>query len=106
MRADLFVFPSEYDTASLCPLEAATFSLPTILLKDCPTAETIKNDFSGYEEKDSSKLWAERIVDILSDKTKLKEVGNNARKFVYRSWEDVVKEVESNYDSILERWRW
>lgn len=106
MRADLFVFPSEYDTASLCPLEAATFSLPTILLKDCPTAETIKNDFSGYEEKDSSKLWAERIVDILSDKTKLKEVGSNARKFVYRSWEDVVKEVESNYDSILERWRW
>jgi glycosyltransferase involved in cell wall biosynthesis len=37
LRADLFVFPSVFDTASLVPIEAATFSLPTLLIKDSPT---------------------------------------------------------------------
>lgn len=101
LRADLFVFPSEYDTASLCPIEAATFALPTLMVRGCPTAETIKEDFSGYTEVADAKMWAYKIMDILKNKQQLSTVSQNSRKFVYRSWEDVVREVEAEYDKIL-----
>lgn len=101
LRADLFTFASTFDTASLCPLEAATFSLPTLLIKDSPTSETVKDNFSGYCEVEDPQAWADKIIEIFSDKAKLKEVGDGARKYVYRSWKDVVDEVESHYDLIL-----
>lgn len=103
LRANLFVFASEFDTASLCPLEAAAFSLPTLLVRDCPTSETIRDGVSGFCEVNDSDAWAEKIIEIFSDRNKLEEVGANARKFVYRSWQDVVNEVENKYDEILSR---
>ena len=48
LRADLFVFPSVFDTASLCPIEAAAFGLPALLVEGSPTAEIVKDGFSGY----------------------------------------------------------
>ncbi len=103
MRSDLFVFPSSYDTASLVPIEAATFSLPTILIKGCPTSETVQDDFSGFCEEPVAEKWAERINSIFADKEKLKTVSENAKKYVYRSWADVVREVEEHYDAILNK---
>lgn len=102
LRADLFVFPSVFDTASLCPIEAATFSLPTLLIKDCPTSETVTDNVSGFCEVESAEAWADRIIEIFANKTKLKEIGDNAKKYVYRSWKDVVTEVEQHYDAILQ----
>lgn len=102
LRADLFAFPSVFDTASLCPIEAATFSLPTMLIKDCPTSETVTDNVSGFCEIESAEAWADRIIEIFADKTALKEIGDNAKKFVYRSWKDVVNEVEQHYDAILQ----
>lgn len=101
LRADLFVFPSTFDAFSLCPLEAATFSLPTLLIKDSSTGETVKDNFSGFCEVEDANAWADRIIEIFADNAKLKEIGINARKTVYRSWKDVVNEVESHYDAIL-----
>lgn len=101
LRADLFLFPSVYDTASLCPIEAATFSLPALLIKDSQTAETVKDGFSGYCAVEDSSVWADKIEEIITDKQKLKQVSDNCRKYVYRSWEDVVQEVEGHYDQLL-----
>lgn len=103
LRADLFVFPSVFDTASLCPIEAATFSLPTLLIKDCPTSETVEDNVSGYCEAEDAEAWADRIIEIFRDKKRLKLVGEGALKNVYRSWKDVVNEVEKHYEEILTR---
>ncbi len=101
LRADLFVFPSVFDTASLCPIEAATFNLPTLLIKDCPTSETVTDNYSGFCEIEDHEAWANRLIEIFRNKAKLKEIGANAKKYVYRSWKDVVDEVEQHYDNIL-----
>ena len=101
LRADLFVFPSVFDAFSLCPLEAATFSLPTLLIKDSSTGETVTDNVSGFCEEKDHVAWANRIIEIFKDKKRLTEIGQGARKFVYRSWQDVVKEVEQHYDNIL-----
>jgi len=103
LRADLFAFPSVFDTASLCPIEAATFSLPTLLIKDCPTSETVTDNISGFCEIEDANAWADKIIDIFSDKNRLREIGGGARSLVYRSWKNVVDEVEQHYDSILNK---
>ncbi len=101
LRADLFVFPSVFDTASLCPIEAAAFGLPTLLVEGSPTSETIENDFSGYAVPADPALWAEKIYDVLTNRQKHEAVRENCKKFVYRSWRDVVEEVERHYDALL-----
>lgn len=101
MRADLFAFPSTFDAFSLCPLEAAAFSLPSLLIKDSSTGETVVDGFSGFKEEENAEAWADKLIEIFGDKKKLSEIGENASKFVYRSWSDVVDEVESCYDAIL-----
>lgn len=101
LRADLFVFPSVFDTASLCPIEAAAFGLPTLLVEGSPTAEIIKDGFSGYAVPADPDEWAARLEYILSDRPALAAVRENCRRYVYRSWKDVVAEAEAKYNEIL-----
>lgn len=102
LRSDLFLFPSTFDTASLVPLEAATFSLPTLLVKDSPTSEIIINNQNGYAEEEDPKLWAKKILDIINNPTRHKLICDACRKEVYRTWDDVVKEMLANYQRIIE----
>ena len=104
LRADLFLFPSSFDTASLCPIEAATFSLPTLLIKDSPTSEIVVDGYTGYAEEASATKWADKLHGIISDKDAHLAVSRNAGKYVYRSWKNVVQEVEDKYDEILEKY--
>lgn len=101
LRADLFVFPSVFDTASLCPIEAAAFGLPALLVEGSPTAEIVKDGFSGYTAPAEPHAWAERIHAALSDRAAHERVRENCRRHVYRSWKDVVAEVEAEYDRLL-----
>ena len=104
LRADLFLFPSSFDTASLCPIEAATFSLPTLLIANSPTSEIVVDNYTGFTEVCSADKWADKLRGIVSDKNLLLTVSENAGKLVYRSWKNVVEEVESKYDEILEKY--
>lgn len=101
LRADLFVFPSVFDTASLCPIEAAAFGLPALLVEGSPTAEIVKDGFSGYTSPATPKDWAERIYAALNDRSAHEKVRENCRRYVYRSWKDVVDEVEAEYNKLL-----
>lgn len=101
LASDLFVFPSIFDTASLVPIEAATFSLPTLLVKDSPTSEIIVDNYSGFAQADDKQLWADKIIQIISDKQNLQRVANNCHQYVYRTWEDTVEEVVESYREII-----
>lgn len=103
LRSDLFLFPSSFDTASLVPIEAAAFSLPTLLIEDSPTSEIIVKDVNGFSAPDDKEAWASEIVRVLSDKQKLSEVSTECGAHVYRSWSNVVDEVEAQYRKILDK---
>lgn len=102
LRADLFLFPSTFDAFSLCPVEAAAFALPTLLVKGSSTGETVTDNVSGFCEAEDASAWADRIIEIFQDKKRLSEIGLGARKSVYRSWKDVVAEAEGYYDEIMQ----
>ena len=102
MRADLFLFPSYFDTASLVPLEAAAFGLPTLLIKDSPTAEVIEDGVSGYAEPDDAEAWATRMASIIAASGGNNRVRESCRDSVYRSWQDVTTEILNYYGEVLD----
>lgn len=104
LAANLFLLPSVYDTASLVPLEAATFSLPTLMIKDSCTSEIIEDGVSGYCEKADPQLWSDCIEKALISET-ANAVRERCRKDVYRPWQDVVDEVVAYYEVCIEDYK-
>lgn len=101
LRADLFVFPSTFDTASLAPIEAAAMKLPTIMNKFCSTAEIITEDVDGFLVEENPDAWAEKIIEILENKNRLVQMKETTYKQVYRTWDSVAEEVLENYKQIV-----
>ncbi|VEU82260.1 glycosyltransferase [Acholeplasma hippikon] len=95
--ADLFVFPSKYDTSSLVQIEAASQKTPTLFLENTVTASNIIDNRNGYLAKDDVKDYANRIVEIFSDMKAYEQVCENAYKDLYRNWDDLVKKVYQMY---------
>lgn len=102
LRANLFIFPSTFDTASLAPIEAAAMKLPTLMNEGCSTAEILTDNVNGFLAKEDESAWAEKIVELLQNKKKLSDAKELAFKQVYRSWDSVADEVLDNYKKIIE----
>jgi len=104
LRSDLFLFPSTYDTSSLVPIEAAAHKLPVLLIKDSCTAENIKDNFNGFLAEDNPEAFSEKILEIFANSTLMKEVGEEAHRSVYRTWEMVSEEVMEKYREIIAKY--
>lgn len=102
LRADLFVFASTFDTASLAPIEAAALKLPSLMNRACSTAEIITDGVNGYLAEETAEAWAEKILEIMQDKPKLKAMKETTYEQVYKSWDDVAEEVYENYKRIVD----
>lgn len=105
LRANLFVFASTFDTASLAPIEAAALKLPSIMNAGCSTAEIITDNVNGYLVEESPEAWADKIVEIMSNKTKLKAMKEKTYEQVYRTWDSVADEIYANYEKIIKERR-
>ena len=68
----------------------------------CSTAEIITNDRNGYLEVGDSALWAEKIIEIISNKEKLLQTKELAYKEVYKTWDDVVDEIRKFYEFAID----
>ena len=102
LRSDLFLFPSTFDTSSLVPIEAAAHKLPVLLIKDSCTAENIIDNFNGFLAEENVDTFANRIIEIINEPIKMKQVGEEAARSVYRSWKMVAEEVHEKYKQIIE----
>jgi glycosyltransferase involved in cell wall biosynthesis len=96
-RADLFVFPSLYDIASLALLEAASMSIPLMLVSGNAIADKIQNEVNGFLCPNDTGEWAAMIRRIMINKQLLASVGRNGRKDLVQTWSSIIKQVEANY---------
>ena len=104
LRSDLFLFPSTFDTSSLVPVEAAAHKLPTLLIDGSYTAENIVDKVNGFLAKETPEDYANKILEIVSDKELLSSVGEECHKSVYRTWEMVAEEVLQKYKTIIKEY--
>ena len=104
-RADLFLFPSVYDTNGLVVREAAACGLASVLIKGSCAAEGILDCETGFTIENSAESLVEKLVFLCKNREIMKNVGENAADKIYISWEDSVANAVKRYEKVLENYR-
>ena len=102
-RADLFLFPSTFDTNGLVVREAAACGLASVLIKDSCAAEGITDDHNGFIIEESAEAMAELLKRLCGDLDHVHDVGQHAMDEIYLSWEECVAKAYERYQYILAR---
>lgn len=101
-RADLFLFPSTYDTNGIVVREAAACGLASVLIKGSCAAEGITHGRNGFMIEENAESMAQLLKEISGDLDHLHQVGQNAMDEIYISWEQAVRIAYDRYKEIHE----
>lgn len=104
-RANLFIFPSTYDTNGIVVREAAACGLASVLIKGSCAAEGITDGRNGFLVDKSDDAICELLCRIGSDFNLMSQVGQNAMDEIYISWESSVEVAHQRYSEIIEKKR-
>ena len=102
-RADLFLFPSTFDTNGLVVREAAACGLASVLIEGSCAAEGITDGRNGFTIQESPEAMAALLQTACRDLDHLRGVGQNAMDEIVLSWQDSVSEAYKHYGEILEK---
>ena len=101
-RADLFLFPSTYDTNGIVVREAAACALASVLIKGSCAAEGITPDRNGYLIEENADSFAKLLLAVCKDLVQVHQVGQNAMEEIYISWKDSVYRAHERYEEIID----
>ncbi len=102
--ADLFVFPSLYDTYSMVVREAANARTASVVVKDSAPSECIKDKENGLLCLDDSESLYKVLKDALKDPDFMVKLGINAKNTIPVSWNSVIDEVLDRYKIVIDRY--
>lgn len=100
-RADLFLFPSTYDTNGIVVREAAACGVASVLIEGSCAAEGVTDRQNGYLIEENADSLAKLLLEIGEDKKQMRLLGKNAMNELYISWKDAVSIARENYLRII-----
>lgn len=100
--ADLFLFPSSYDTNGLVVREAAACAVPSVLLKGSCAAEGVKDGHTGFIIENNVASMTAVLRECIAFPGLMRKVGQNAMDKIYISWEDSVAAALQRYYVLVE----
>lgn len=103
--ADLFLFPSLYDTCGLVVRESAAMHTPSVLLRESTAATAITDGENGFLTHNDPADFAEQITYLMNHPEEMRRVGDRASKTISRSWESVIEEVALRYRDLKASYR-
>ncbi len=103
--ADLFFFPSVYDTNGIVVREAAACGLPSLLIKGSCAAEDFTNYQNAILAANDAFAISKELIHAANHRSALKEMGEHAMNEVYLSWEDAVKNAFERYHIVIENYK-
>jgi glycosyltransferase involved in cell wall biosynthesis len=104
-RADLFLFPSTFDTNGLVVREAAACSLASVLIAGSCAAEDVADGVSGFLIEENAESMAAKLTELCENPEALKTVGEGALRELYISWEEAVDNACRRYEAVIENYR-
>lgn len=105
LRGDLLLFPSTFDMASIVQVEASAHKTAAVVVKDSCSGELIEDGVNGFLCEESAESYAEKLEELCSNPKLVKEVGENAYKTLYRTWDDLGKEVIETYKQVIKEYK-
>ncbi|MBR2675134.1 MAG: glycosyltransferase [Mogibacterium sp.] len=104
-RADLFLFPSAYDTNGLVVREAAANDTASVIIKDSCASEGIIDGRNGFLIEENSESLADILITLSEAPDRVKTVGKAAGDEIYISWEAAVAKACERYEVVKEKYR-
>ena len=104
-RADLFLFPSTFDTNGLVVREAAACGLASVLIAGSCAAEDVTDGQNGFFIEENADSMAAMLRRLLPQRELMRQVGENAQKEIYISWEDSIANACRRYEVVLDNFR-
>lgn len=104
-RANLFLFPSTFDTNGLVVREAAACALASVLIAGSCAAEDVTDGQNGFLVEENAESLYQCLLRLGSQPDTVRRVGENAQRQLYISWETAVKTATERYDTVIEHYR-
>ena len=101
--ADLFLFPSLYDTDGLVVREAAALHTPSIMLSNASASGMLRDGKTGFLIGNSAEDFEAALRRLNADRELLTAVGESASTSIVRSWRDIAEEAIDRYNSLIDR---
>ena len=104
-RADLFLFPSTFDTNGLVVREAAACGLASVLIAGSCAAEDVTDGENGFLIEENADSMAAMLRRLLNTPEAMTRVGQGAQRELYVSWEEAVSRAYRRYGTVIENYR-
>ena len=104
-RADLFLFPSTFDTNGLVVREAAACGLASVLVRGSCAAEGVTDGADGLLISENAASLSVCLARIMDHPEAMRKLGENAAENIYISWDDAVKKAEERYQIVIDNYR-
>ena len=104
-RADLFLFPSTFDTNGLVVREAAACGLASVLIAGSCAAEDVTDGVSGFLIEENADSMAAMLRRLIEAPEAMARVGEGAQRELYVSWEEAVSRAYQRYGAVIENYR-
>lgn len=105
LRGDALLFPSTFDMASIVQVEASAHKIPAVVVKGSCSAEQIIDGDNGFVIEENKQSFADKLEYLCDNPNLVKQVGENAYKTLYRTWDDLGKEVVAEYKKVIEEYK-
>ena len=100
-RADLFLFPSTFDTSGLVVREAAACGLPAVVIEGSCAAEDVADRHNGYLIRQDAASLCALLTELVKDLNAVHAVGDRAMEELYVSWNDSVSAARKRYGELI-----
>ncbi len=104
-RADLFLFPSTFDTNGLVVREAAASGTATVMVAGSCAAEGVTDGQNGFFIEENADSLCAKLADLCAMPESMRRVGENAQRELYLSWEDAVARAYARYEVVIDNYR-
>lgn len=104
-RADLFLFPSTFDTNGLVVREAAASDTASVIVAGSCASEGVTDCRNGFLIEENAESLAAKLRDLCSRPELMKDVGKGAGDELYISWEDAVAHAYERYEVVIDNYK-
>ncbi len=104
-RADLFLFPSTFDTNGLVVREAAASDTASVIIKDSCASEGVTDGRNGFLIEENAESLAAKLRELIAEPGKMKAVGEAAGSELYISWDAAVAKAYDRYGAVIDNYK-